>query len=124
MTEEKTIYGELTNAEKEVADYLHKINLYWLFEHPIFVIDEKNRPRVWTPDFYLPELGIYIEVCGEDRKCYSYREKIYKKNRIPIIFIHQFKKEKNWKNFLKCEIVRINQLRDEKIVDTLVKSRA
>ena len=113
----------MTTAEKEIADYLYKINLYWLFEHPVFVLDEKDRPRVWTPDFYLPELGIYIEVCGEDRKCYSYREEIYKKNRIKVIFIHQFKDEKNWKDYLLTSIVKINQSREEKVVDSLLKSR-
>ena len=90
MTQE-TIYDEMTNAEKEVADYLKEINLYWKFEQPVFVSDEKERPRVWAPDFYLPELGIYIEVCGSENIDYEYRKKIYAKNRIPVIFIHQFK---------------------------------
>ena len=43
MGKEKTIYEGMTNAEKEVAEYLHFINLYWIFEHPIFVLDERNR---------------------------------------------------------------------------------
>ncbi len=123
MTEEKTIYGGMTKAEKEVADYLYEINLYWLFEHPVFILDEKERPRVWTPDFYLPELGIYIEVCGEDRGCYSYREEIYRKNRVQIIFIHQFKEEKDWKKYLLTKIVGINEFREEKVIDSLKKNR-
>ncbi len=105
----------MSKAEKEVADYLYELNLWWMFEQPIYVLDEKERPRVWTPDFYLPELGPYIEVCGAERKCYSYREKIYRKNRIPIIFIHQFKQELSWKTFLKDKIDEIHQFRWEKI---------
>ena len=121
MGKEKTIYKGMTNAEKEVAKYLHSINLYWIFEHPIFVQDEKNRPRVWTPDFYLPELGIHIEVCGKERECYSYREKIFKKNRVQIIFIHQYKDSDSWKKFLVHEISRINGLRSDKIEDSLLR---
>ena len=123
MNKEETIYGGMTRAEKEVADYLQEINLYWLFENPVFILDEKERPRVWTPDFYLPELGIYIEVCGQERTCYDYRKDIYKKNRIQIIFIHQFKKENDWKEYLKKRIVEINAYRSDKVIDTLMKKK-
>ncbi|MDD5218005.1 MAG: hypothetical protein PHS88_07870 [Candidatus Omnitrophica bacterium] len=121
MAEEKAIYESMSNAELEVAEYLKRINIYWLFENPIFLLDEKERPRVWTPDFYLPELGIYVEVCGDDRACYSYRETIYKKNRIPVIFIHQFKREDDWQEFLKKRIVEINENRSKKVLDSLMR---
>lgn len=121
MGKEKIVYEGMTYAEKEVARYLHSINLHWIFEHPIFIQDERGRPRVWTPDFYLPELGTYIEVCGKDRKCYSYREKIFKKNRVRTIFIHQFKDGDSWKKFLVREISRINGLRSDKIKDSLLR---
>ena len=121
MGKEKTIYEGMTNAEKDVAEYLHSINLYWIFEHPIFIQDERERPRVWTPDFYLPELGIYIEVCGEDRKCYSYREKVFRKNKVRIIFIHQFKDGDSWKKFLVGEISRIQGFREEKMIDSRLR---
>ena len=77
MTEEETVYSRMTTAEREIADYLKEISLYWKFEYPIFVFDERDRPRLWTPDFYLPELGIYIEVCGSEDFDYDYRQKIY-----------------------------------------------
>ena len=121
MEKEKTIYEEMTNAEKEVAEYLHSIDLYWVFEHPIFVQDERDRPRVWTPDFYLPELGIYIEVCGKDRGCYSYRKKMFKKNRVEVVFVHQFKKRDSWKRFLVDEIFKISGRRFNKITDSLLR---
>ena len=123
MEEEKTIYGGMTKAEKEVADYLQELNLYWRFEHAVFISDEKERPRVWTPDFYLPELGIYIEVCGSEKFDYEYRKEIYAKNRIPIIFIHKFKDEKSWKEFFKKRMVEINQFRSDKVIDSLMKKK-
>jgi hypothetical protein len=121
MEDKTTIYDSMSNAEKEVAEYLKRINIYWLFENPIFLIDEKERPRVWTPDFYLPELGIYIEVCGADRDCYSYREGIYRKNKVPVIFIHQFKDESDWQEYLRKRIAEINKFRADKIMDSLVR---
>ena len=98
----------MSSAEKKVARFLSDYGIWWNFEQPIYVKDDKDRPRVWTPDFYLPEIGMYIEVCGTDGRDYSYRKRIYEKNRIPIIFIHTYKQDK-WRDFLIDEIIRIHK---------------
>lgn len=116
---EESIYDEMTPAEEEVADYLQEIGLYWKFEFPVFVFDERDRPRVWTPDFYLPELGIYIEVCGSEDFNYEYRQKTYFKNKIQVIFLHQFKNEDNWKEFLRSKLIQISKFRSDKVLDAL-----
>lgn len=115
MKQEKSLYEGMTRAEKEIAAHLRELDFWWRFEHPIFIFDEMERPRVWTPDFYLPELGVYIEVCGSKDFEYEYRARIYKKNRIPVIFLHQFKNKKDWKEFLKRKLIAINQYRQEKM---------
>lgn len=53
----------MTNSEKEVADLLKYLGNFWQYEKPVYVKDDHNRPRVWTPDFYLTHFGIYVEVC-------------------------------------------------------------
>lgn len=98
-----SIYDDMSNAEKEVAHFLTVLGLWWSYEQPVYIADEKERPRVWTPDFYLPELGIYIEVCGSETVDYPYRQKMYEENRIPVIFVHFYKKDK-WMTFLVKEI--------------------
>lgn len=52
----ESVYADMSEAEREVALYLKELGLCWNFESPIFVYDEKSRPRVWTPDFCI--LGI------------------------------------------------------------------
>lgn len=103
----------MSHSEKEVAEYLQKLNIWWQYEQGVYIVDEKERPRVWTPDFYLPELGLYIEVCGCARPDYEYRFKIYKKNRIPIIFIHEFKNKEDWQKYLRERINEIHKDRWE-----------
>lgn len=71
-----SIYNDMMDSEKEVANYLSELSLYWIYQSPVFVYDEKGRPRVWTPDFYIPKLGIYIEVCGSEDFNYDYRDEI------------------------------------------------
>jgi len=112
-----SVYADMEESEKLVASYLRELNLWWIYESPVFVYDEKERPRVWTPDFYLPKLGMYVEVCGsENVKSYEYREQIYRKNDIYVIFVHLYKEEKKWKNYLIKRILEIEEVRHSGIV--------
>ena len=94
------VYDKMTNAEFKVSEFLDELAIKWTFEHPIFVWDENNRPRVWTPDFYLSQFGIYVEVCGSDRFDYEYRRRIFENNRYKVIFLHLYKEDNRWKNHL------------------------
>jgi len=114
-----SIYADMKESEKQVANYLRELNIWWIFESPVFVYDERDRPRVWTPDFYIPKLGMYIEVCGSEGFDYEYREKIYKKNGYPVIFVHFYKKEEKWQNYLIARIREIEEKRHEEVLKTL-----
>ena len=105
----------MTEQEKKVAEFLTEVNLWWKYEAPVFVTDEKERPRVWAPDFYIPKLGLYIEVCGSDDFDYSYRDEIYSKNEISVIFAHSYKEDREWKKYLVYRLEEINDYRTMKI---------
>jgi len=115
------LFKDMTSAEQEVATYLDRLGLKWYFQHPIFLYDERNRPRVWTPDFFLPHLKIHIEVCGSKEFDYEYREQIYKSNEVSIIFIHQFKDKKEWQSWLRKEILEIEDARHGKVMQIVKK---
>ena len=104
-------YSDIKNSERQVADFLKMLGMPWRYQSPVFVYDEKNRPRVWTPDFYIPKLGIYIEVCGSENFDYAYREKIYEKNSFPVIFVHFYKEKDKWKAYL---TKRINEIEEQR----------
>lgn len=109
------VYENMSNAELMVCKFLQSFSLWWDYEQAVFVTDDKNRPRVWTPDFYLPDLGIYIEVVGNDSNPnYDFRKIIYNKNHIPIIFVYPYKDE-DWQYKLTSEITQIHQKRWELI---------
>jgi hypothetical protein len=106
-----SIYADMTDAERQVAGYLTNLGLYWIYQSPVFLYDEKKRPRVWTPDFYIPKLGIYIEVCGSKRFNYKYRERIYLDNNIPVVFLHYYKIQEKWQVFMVKRIKEIEMQR-------------
>ena len=112
---EESIYDKMTRAENIVSDFLKEKGIYWVFESPVFVSDDCGRPRVWSPDFYLPQLGMYIEVaCDRQNRSYDYSEKIYKANKIPDIFVEPYD-DKYWKKQMIDEIMDIHESRWEKL---------
>lgn len=102
-------------AELLVCNFLKEMRVFWIFEQPVFLSDNMDRPRLFAPDFFLPELGIYIEVMGNPNKPdYERRMEIYEKNFIPIIFIAPFHHDK-WRNEILFFIEETNQARNNKI---------
>lgn len=114
-----SIYDDMMDSEKQVANYLSELSLYWIYQSPVFVYDEKDRPRVWTPDFYIPKLGIYIEVCGSEDFNYDYRDKIYRKNGIFAVFLHSYKEKGKWKTYLIKKIMEIEEYRHSEVMKML-----
>ena len=121
MSIEYSVYDDMTISEKQVADYLEELGLWWHYESPVFLIDERGRPRVWTPDFYIPKLGMYVEVCGSEslREHYQYREKMYRKNDYSVIFLHLYKEREKWKSYLLKRIVELEKSRHSKVMKIL-----
>ncbi len=114
-----SVYDDMKESEKQVAGYLRELDLWWIYEFPVFVYDEKDRPRVWTPDFYIPKLGMYIEVCGSEDFNYEYRDKIYKKNGYYVVFVHLYKERKKWKHYLVKRIMEIEESRHAEVMKML-----
>lgn len=117
-------YDDMTESERQVANYLEQLRrfssyLWWVYQFPVFVYDEKKRPRVWTPDFFLPKLGMYIEVCGSPRFNYDYRERIYEKNGYHVIFVHVYKERKAWRDYLVDRIKQIEESRHSKVMEMI-----
>ncbi len=110
--------GKMTGAEHSVADFLTKNNIKWLYEKPLYLTDLGERPRLFNPDFYLTDIGLYVEVCGAPRnEDYSRRDRIYKKNNVPIIFIETYKSKEKWEFFLKRSIIEFAEKQNSKFTE-------
>lgn len=96
-----SIYDKMTQGERQTADYLTYLGIFWKYHHPVTITDEEDLSRIYYPDFFLPQFGVYIEVCGANRKKeYTRRKKLYFKNNIKVVFVETFKDGTKWKFFL------------------------
>jgi len=114
------MYHDMKESERQVSEYLSKLDLHWIYQFPVFVYDDKKRPRVWTPDFYIPQLGMYLEVAGSKEFDYEYRRKIYEENGIPVIFIHFYKDKERWKNYFIVRMKEIEEARYQEVMKMVV----
>ena len=112
----ESIYEDMSEPERIVSEYLRdELHVWWHYEFPIFVYDEKERPRVWTQDFFLPNLGMYVEVVGsrknweDNKQNYQYRQRVFKQNKVNVVFIHFWKKD--WRTHVIRMIQRIENAR-------------
>ena len=85
--QQESVYDQMTRSEREVAEFLKKLGIKWAYEKPVFVWDENNRPRVWTPDFFLIQFSTYVEVCGSENFDYEYRKNVFDNNGYDLIFL-------------------------------------
>ena len=75
---EGTIYNSMTNNERDVAKYLKKPGIPWEYQKPVFVQDETDRPRVWTPDFFWQHLVINVKMSGNICTTNPFKDHRYK----------------------------------------------
>ena len=114
-----TVFERMSEPEKYVAEFLTELGLWWKYESPLYLLDEKDRPRIWAPDFFLPKFGIYIEVCGSEDFDYEYREDVYRKNEFRIIFLHYYKEQERWRKFLVDSIQGTQEVRNTYVENML-----
>ena len=89
-------------SEREFAHFLDFYQVHWQYEPVCFPLERDSNGKVtesFTPDFYLPEFGLYIElttmrqklVTRKNRKLRRMRE-LYPEVRIKILYRRDFRR--------------------------------
>ena len=99
-------------GERKIAEILTKYGIPFRYESPLLVHDAENKPRIWYPDFFLPEYGIYIEYYGlEGNPEYdtgiAKKNNTYARNGIEILSVYGAKPGKNLEEYLVDRIYRV-----------------
>ena len=86
-------------VERELARLFDEHGVRWLYEPHTFVLEQDPDGTVrqaFTPDFYLPDLGIYVEcTVAQQRLTSRKRQKVRKVRaqkgvRVEVLFGHDF----------------------------------
>ena len=100
-----------SEGERRIAYFLDTNSIKYQYESGLLVNAAEEKPRIWYPDFYLPEFGSYIEYYGlAGRKNYDRgiktKEQIYSKMGLDVISVYPWMFAENWQDYIMKELKR------------------
>jgi hypothetical protein len=102
-----------SEGERRIAYFLDNNSIKYQYEPGILVNTAEEKPRIWYPDFYLPEFGSYVEYYGlVGQKNYDKgiktKERIYSKMGLDVIPVYPWMFAENWQDYIMKELKRSN----------------
>ena len=100
-----------SEGERRIAYFLEANSIKYHYE-PSLLINIDNKPRIWYPDFYLPEFSAYIEYFGLAGK-QNYddgikrKETLYSKAGLSVISVYPWTFTEKWQEYIMKELESI-----------------
>ena len=94
-----------SEGERRIAYFLDGNSIRYQYEVGVLVNPVDDKPRIWYPDFHLPEFGAYIEYFGlagqqdYDRGIRK-KEKVYSEMGLSIIPVYPWMFTENWQRYI------------------------
>ncbi|EFK08165.1 conserved domain protein [delta proteobacterium NaphS2] len=84
-----------SEGERRIAYFLNENAIRYQYETGVLVHADDHKPRIWYPDFYLPEFGTYIEYYGlKGKRNYDSgikrKETTYKRMGLEVIPVYPY----------------------------------
>ena len=100
-----------SEGELRIAYFLDTNSIRYQYEPGILVRFPYDKPRIWYPDFYLPEFGTYIEyfgLCGKQQydQGMKAKESIYSKMGLSVVPIYPWTFAEDWEGYIMSELKR------------------
>jgi len=109
-----------SEGERRIAYFLESNSIKYHYE-PGLLINSDQKPRIWYPDFYLPEFGAYIEYFGlAGKQNYDEgikrKETLYSKTGLEVIPVYPWTFSGNWQDYIMEELEHITIGRYKKLM--------
>jgi len=100
-----------SEGESKIARFLEENSIKYHYEPGLLIYYPRDKPRIWYPDFYLPEFGTYIEYFGlSGKQQYDQgirvKESIYSKMGLSVIPVYPWTFAENWEGYIMNELKR------------------
>ena len=94
-----------SEGEKKISGFLDRNSISYRYEAGLLVESVCGKPRIWYPDFYLPEFKTYIEYYGmAGNRNYDLgittKKSVYNKMGIDIISVYPWMFKENWQGYI------------------------
>jgi hypothetical protein len=98
-------------GERKISDFLDRNSISYRYEAGLLVDSVCGKPRLWYPDFYLPEFKTYIEYYGmAGNRDYdpgiTTKKSVYKRMGVDVISVYSWMFKENWQGYIMRELKR------------------
>jgi len=98
-----------SKGERKIANFLDENLIKYQYERSVLVNADYLKPRIWYPDFYLPEFKNYIEYYGMvGNQNYDQgtkkKQAVYAKAGMDVISVYPWMFKENWRGYIMQEI--------------------
>jgi hypothetical protein len=98
-----------SEGERRIAYFLEENSIRYQYEAGVLVNSIEKQPRIWYPDFYLPEFGTYIEYYGlKGQRSYDKgikrKETTYSRMGLDVIPVYPWTFSENWQGYIMKEL--------------------
>jgi len=110
-----------SEGERRIAYFLDSNSIKYHYEPGILVQSTEKKPRIWYPDFHLPEFNIYIEYYGlVGNQNYDIgiktKESVYSKMGLDVVSLYPWMFNENWQGYIMKEIKRTTTRRHRNLM--------
>ena len=100
-----------SRGERKIAYFLEENNIKYKYESGVLINQADSKPRIWYPDFYLPEFSTYIEYYGmagnpDYDKGVKNKKVAYAKAGLNVLPVYPIMFSKNWQGYIMNGIKR------------------
>ena len=101
--------GFKSEGERRIAYFLDENAIRYQYEAGVLVHADNHKPRIWYPDFHLPEFGAYIEYYGlKGQRSYDNgikrKETAYSRMGLDVIPVYPWSFSENWQGYIMKEL--------------------
>ena len=110
-----------SEGERRVAYFLEENQIRYQYEPGVLVKSPEGQPRIWYPDFYLPEFGAYIEYYGlAGRGSYDSgirrKKQVYKTMEYEVIDLYPWSFAEDWRGYVMSELRSVVERRYQRLL--------
>lgn len=110
-----------SEGERRIAYFLDNNAIMYQYEPGVLINSFYGKPRIWYPDFHLPEFKTYIEYFGlagnpEYDKGIKTKEAMYSKAGLDMIPVYPWMFAENWQGYIMKELKNVTVQRYRKLM--------
>jgi len=98
-----------SRGERTIAGFLKENDIKYKYESGVLIYQTENQPRLWYPDFQLPEFSTYIEYYGmagnpDYDRGIKVKETAYAHMGLSVIPVYPHMFSENWQGYIMKEL--------------------